>query len=152
MSAIGAVAGGSAAPRAGFSGLSSDDFMKIVLEELGQQDPLQPSDTGALIEQLANIRAIQSDVDLEQSLNALVERNELASATGLIGRIVLGTSESGRETVDVVVSVLNTREGPVLNLANGQRMAINRVEEVIGGDLLTPPEDDPDGEGEEDTP
>ncbi len=147
MSAIGAVAGGSgAAPAAGFSGLSSDDFMKIVLEELGQQDPLQPSDTGALVEQLANIRAIQSDVDLERSLNELVERNELASATGLIGRIVLGTAESGSATADVVVSVLNTREGPVLNLANGQRMAIGRVEEVIAGDLLTPPDEDPEGE------
>lgn len=136
MGAIDAVAGGASARASGFSGLSSDEFMRIVLEELGQQDPLEPSDTGALLDQLASIRAIQADVDLEQSLENLVTRNELASATGLIGRVVAGTSESGESVADVVVSVLSGGDGPVLNLASGQRVRMDGVSEVLSGEIL----------------
>lgn len=136
MGAIDAIAGGASTRASGFSGLSSDEFMRIVLEELGQQDPLEPSDTGALLDQLASIRAIQADVDLEQSLDNLVTRNELASATGLIGRIVAGTSESGEPVADVVVSVLSSAEGPVLNLAGGQRVRMDAIGEVLSADVL----------------
>lgn len=136
MGAINAIAGGASARASGFSGLSSDEFMRIVLEELGQQDPLEPSDTGALLDQLASIRAIQADVDLEKSLDNLVTRNELSSATGLIGRIVAGTSESGEPAADLVVSVLSTRDGPVLNLASGQRVRMDGVSEVLSSDIV----------------
>lgn len=142
MSAIGAVAGGASASRSGFSGLSSDEFMKIVLEELAQQDPLEPSDTGALLDQLASIRAIQADIDLEESLQSLVARNELSSATGLIGRVVSGVSETSERALDVVVSVSNTGQGPILNLANGQRVRMGQVDEVVSEELFTPPEED----------
>ncbi len=142
MSAIGAIAGGTGASQSGFSGLSSDDFMKIVLEELGQQDPLEPSDTGALLDQLASIRAIQADVDLESSLKSLVSQNELASATGMIGRVVSGVSETAQRTADVVISVSKTGDGPILNLANGQRVRIGQVDEVVSEELFTPPTGD----------
>ena len=116
--------------------------MKIVLEELAQQDPLEPSDTGALLEQLASIRAIQADVDLEESLQSLVSQNELASATGFIGRVVSGVSEATERTADIVISVSITGDGPVLNLANGQRIRIGQVDEVVSEDLFRPPAGD----------
>ncbi len=140
MSAIGAIAGGAGPQPTGFSGLSSDEFMNIVLEELSQQDPLEPSDTGALLDQLASIRAIQADVDLEQSLQSLVSQNELASATGLLGRVVSGVSETTERTADIVISVSNTGEGPILNLANGQRIRIGQVDEVVSEELFRQPE------------
>lgn len=142
MSAIGAVAGGVGTSQSGFSGLSSDDFMKIVLAELAQQDPLEPSDTGALLDQLASIRAIQADVDLERSLRSLVSQNELASATGFIGRVVSGVSETNERSTDIVISVSITGDGPVLNLANGQRVRIGQVDEVVSEELFRAPTGD----------
>jgi len=152
MSAINAIAGGSAPQSAGFSGLSSDEFMKVVLEELGQQDPLKPSDTGALLKQMASIRAIQADLDLETSLKGLVSQNQLASATGMIGRFVSGITDDNQRAGDIVLGVTNTREGPLLNLASGLSLRMTQVDEVVAADLIAPPaedppNDDPQGDG-----
>jgi len=50
------VSGGGNANR--FNELSSDDFLQIIFAELTNQDPLEPQDTGALLEQLNSIRQI----------------------------------------------------------------------------------------------
>jgi len=43
-----------------FSELKSEDFIRIIFTELANQDPLQPNDTGALLDQLNSIRDIES--------------------------------------------------------------------------------------------
>ncbi len=36
----------------GFSSMKSEDFMRIIFTELANQDPFQPSDSSALLDQL----------------------------------------------------------------------------------------------------
>ncbi|MGQ0628792.1 MAG: flagellar hook capping FlgD N-terminal domain-containing protein, partial [Phycisphaerales bacterium] len=62
-----------------YSELSSDEFVKIMLTELSNQDPLKPQDSSTLIQQMANILSIQSDVDLSKKLDSLVTQNQLAT-------------------------------------------------------------------------
>lgn len=122
----------SAQPSSGFSELTSEEFTRIMFEELSSQDPLEPSDTGALLEQLSTLRSIESDAGLVDQLGSLVRQNELGAASGLIGRFVSGVGEEdvGR-TSGVVFSVSQTREGAVLNLDNGARVPMGNVDEVF---------------------
>lgn len=131
MNAIDAIGGGrGTAGPTGFSGLSSEDFTKIIFTELGKQDPLAPNDTNQLLEQIANIRKIQSDMDLTTRLNGLVGSNEFAAATGAIGRFVSGVTSGNERVSDVVRSVVRTAEGPVLQLENGRRIEFSRVDSI----------------------
>lgn len=120
----------------GYSDLSSDQFIKIIFTELANQDPLQPNDSSALLEQLASIRSIQSDIELGQKLETLVAQNQLASASNLIGKLVSGVDEEKARVSDFVVSISRTQEGTVLNLRGGQRLLMNNVDEIIDADLL----------------
>ena len=52
MSSVGAVASTSSRLN-GFSSLGSEEFLGIILKELSNQDPLQPSETKDLLEQLS---------------------------------------------------------------------------------------------------
>ena len=45
----------------GFSALTSEQFIKVIFTELSKQDPLQPSDSSKLLEQLSSIRSIQAE-------------------------------------------------------------------------------------------
>ncbi len=117
--------------RSAFSELKAEEFVKIIFTELANQDPLEPSDSKALLEQLSTIRSIQSDIDLGQRLGSLVAQNEMAAASGLIGRSVHGRSESGSRVTGVVESVSKTADGPVLNLDGGRRVRMDRVDEVF---------------------
>jgi len=119
-------AGGSA-----FSSLSSEDFTKIILQELSRQDPLQPSDTNTLIQQLAGIRDIQSNMDLGTKLNNLVTQNEFAAATTLLGSTVSGTSLDNRQVEGVVKSVTRTNYGALVTLEDSTRMLVADVIEII---------------------
>jgi flagellar basal-body rod modification protein FlgD len=117
--------------RSAFGELKAEEFVKIIFTELANQDPLEPSDSKALLEQLSTIRSIQSDIDLGQRLGSLVAQNEMAAASGLIGRSVRGRGESGSRVTGVVESVSKTTDGPVLNLDGGVRVRMDRVDEVF---------------------
>ncbi|USN98592.1 MAG: hypothetical protein H6810_10510 [Phycisphaeraceae bacterium] len=118
-------------PSNAFSAINSEDFVAMMLSELSNQDPLQPNDTQQLLDQISSIRSIESDQSLLESLNGMVDSNEFASASNLIGTLVSGLTEQGSRTSDVVLSVSRTTDGPVLNLFNGTRVPFDKVDEVV---------------------
>jgi flagellar basal-body rod modification protein FlgD len=123
----------SRAPQASaFSALGSDQFVKIIFAELANQDPLAPSDSKALLEQLSSLRSIQADTDLSARLAALVGQNELAAASGLIGRKISGISEDLRRVEGSVASVSRTQSGAILTLKSGERIPMSSIDQVLG--------------------
>lgn len=132
---IGLAGGGGAAATAPnpYSALSSEQFLKILMTELSNQDPMQPTDSKAMLEQLSSIRNIQSSMDLQSQLKALVGQNELASAAGLIGRQVSGIDDAGLRVSGRVEAVSRGRDGPVLRLANGETLRMSQFDRVLEG-------------------
>lgn len=120
-----------------FNELTSGQFLQIIFTELTNQDPFQPNDSQAMLQQLATIRSIEADSQMSSKLNALVRQNELAAASGLIGSLVSGISLDNRRVADMVISVSQTADGPVLNLFDGSRMFFSQVDEIVGP--LDPP-------------
>ena len=119
-------------PRAkGMSGLTTEEFSKIIFTELSNQDPLSPNDTSALLEQISTLRSIQSDTDLSDRLKSLVQQNQFAAGTTLLGRRVSGVSELNERVQGTVRGVSNTKEGPVVTLDTGERIAMSSLDEVV---------------------
>lgn len=121
----------------GFSALDSESFIKIIFTELSKQDPLKPSDTNTLLQQLSSLRNIQSDIDMSDKLKALVGQNEMSSAAGLIGHPISGLTDAYERVTDIVASVSKTSAGPVLTLAGGARVSMHNVDEILP---VLPPE------------
>jgi len=129
VGAIGAPAVATAGNR--FGELSSEQFIEIIFTELSNQDPLEPNDTGALIEQMSTLQSMQSDMELTSRLEAIVSQNELAGAASMIGRSITGFTESGVRVSGTVTSVTRTTEGPMLNLDGGSRVPASYVERIL---------------------
>lgn len=148
MSAIGTASGfGSVnTPSRGFSEISSQEFMSMILSEMTNQDPLEPNDTENLLNQISTLRSIESDEAMLASLDSMVDSNEFASASNLIGTLVSGISLDGRRVADVVLSVSRTEDGPILNLFDGSRVAMENIDEVVAPLQL----DDDDGTDNDD--
>lgn len=122
----------------GFSQLSSGEFLRIILSELSNQDPLAPNDTAAILEQLSSIRNIETQTQLDTQLQSLVSQNSISTSANFIGRFVTGL-DANNNTVDGIVESISVREGePVLNLAGGAELDGDRVTQVEDlGDLDT---------------
>src|SRR5262245_24149924 len=114
----------------GFSSLTSEQFSKIIFTELSKQDPLNPSDTNALLQQLSSIRSIQSDMDLTSKLGLLVNENEFASASTLIGKTVSGIDDHNQRVTGKVKSLSRTNDGTVLTLTTGERLFIYNIDSI----------------------
>lgn len=173
MSAISSTTAG--APAAGstdaFAALKSEDFIGIIFAELTNQDPLSPSETKDLLEQITLISQIESDEDFSKKLDSLVRQNEVTSASSLIGKLATGLNTSNTRVVGYVDSISVSDDGTVLNLNTGDRLPFDRVDEIIDpslfddngdgptpGDSVDDPTDDPpaddtgDDTPEDDTP
>ena len=114
----------------GFGELTSEQFVKIMFAELTNQDPLKPSDSQAMLDQLSSLRSIESDIRLGERLDKMVDRNDFAAASGLIGKVISGLTTETGQAIDVVFSVSRTDQGPILNLLGGQRVRLDDVFEV----------------------
>lgn len=132
VSALAAQSQQPASKPSAFSTLASEDFVKIIFTELGNQDPLQPSDSKDLLAQLSSLRNIQSDMDMSTRLQSLVAQNELSAASGLIGRRVSGITEDNERVEADVQSVSRTAQGATLNLVGGKRIQMKNVDQVLG--------------------
>ena len=128
-SAASGVVGGSGSNR--FNELSSEDFLQIVFTELQQQDPFEPNDSSALLEQLNSIRAIESDIDLTKNLESIVFQNKLASAGNLIGKTVEGVMPTGDRVVGNVFAVIRQGDDVSLQLDSGWELPADNVQVIV---------------------
>ncbi|MCC7408995.1 MAG: hypothetical protein IT442_13065 [Phycisphaeraceae bacterium] len=145
-----------------FATISSDKFIKIMLTELTNQDPFQPQDSGKLMEQISNLRNIESQMSLKDSMEQLVEdsgknqdalldhlsalllQNQISSAGSLIGKQVTGT-DLDNQSVDGIVTSVRVEQGLVmLELDSGKSLPMVLLDEFhvpTGAPADTTPDD-----------
>lgn len=144
MSEVNPVSNSTTSPKAtGFSALGADEFSKIIFAELSKQDPLQPNDTNALLQQISTLRSIQSGMDLSSKLTDVVRQNEFSSAATLVGKFVSGVAETGTRAVGQVKSVSKTSQGVFVELKSGQRMAMSNLDQIDAEAPAEPQENTP---------
>jgi len=71
--------------------LTNDDFLTLMLEEMKQQDPTDPMDSSALMDNQLKMSTIQSNLQLAESMasmQASYAASALATAANMIGHIV----------------------------------------------------------------
>jgi flagellar basal-body rod modification protein FlgD len=97
LASLGALAGTDAAGTKDKSALGKDEFVKLLLAQLGNQDPLNPQDNAAMVAQMATFSQVEllqnASSRLDQLLLAQASSNQ-TQAAGLIGRDVRYRNDS----------------------------------------------------------
>jgi len=115
-----------------FSDLGSDDFLKLLIMQLRDQDPLEPVDNAELLQQISSIREIELSTTLTESLRTLTGQQRFASASSLIGQYVTGyAGVDGVAASGIVVGVRFAQGGqPILQLSNGTEMPVEQISTI----------------------
>jgi len=96
-------------------GLTTDDFMKLFLAQLQNQDPTKPVDDQQMLSQLSQMSQIQTLQNVEKALAG----SQLAQSSALIGKTVTGLDVDGKAVNGVVVSVTQSNDaGLVLQVGS----------------------------------
>lgn len=70
--------------------ITSSDFLTLLVSELKNQDPTQPTDPNAYIEQLVGVNSLQQLISINQGLTSI----EPPTTTSSTAEAVTGTSAS----------------------------------------------------------
>lgn len=86
----------------GFAGLTSGDFMRLLIVQLQNQDPTEPVGNDDLLNQLAMMRNLQSNIELADALKSITSSQELSNASTYIGKTITGTNLNLEQVTGVV--------------------------------------------------
>lgn len=127
-SAISSVAGNRQLPSK--FNLKTEDFIRMMVTQLQNQDPLEPAKNEQLLAQMSQIGQLQASQDLQSSLKSLVLQNNLGAASSLIGKMVEGQDDSGESIAGLVTSVRLEGQNVLLELDNGKAMSLSRLTSI----------------------
>ena len=81
------------------------DFIKMMVAELENQDPMDPMSNTEMLSQVSQIRSITSNDQLSASIGALTLGQALSTASSLIGKTVTGVNSLNQSVTGKVDKV-----------------------------------------------
>jgi flagellar basal-body rod modification protein FlgD len=123
-----ATAGAGAAQAAATTGaagkmLGKDDFLKLLLAQLQNQDPSKPMDDSQTIAQMAQFSALEAMQNLQQTIQQSSNVSTLFQAGGMVGKYVQAAQADGTDITGAVSDVDFTSANGVITptlVVNGQ--------------------------------
>jgi len=111
--------------------LSSSDFLKLLLTQLSNQDPLNPMEDKEFMAQMAQFSSLEETTKLNTTMSSFVQQQQVQSASAYLGKEVSLMDENG-EPVEGIVTAVNSRnaEGKVTVTVNDQDYDIKQVQSV----------------------
>jgi flagellar basal-body rod modification protein FlgD len=110
--------------------LGKDDFLKLLIGQMQNQDPLNPSDPTQQMGEMTQFAILEQITNLGQSQQASAENDYEQQAVGLVGRTVTYVRDDGSSATGLVQSVTFTSRGPELTVDGVAGIAPVTVTEV----------------------
>jgi len=108
-------------------GMQAADFLNLMIQQLQQQDPLNPTDSNALLSQMSQIGQLQSNTQLQQTLTQMGLQQAIGASGNLIGKSVRGLNADGVQVQGSVTSIKVVNQKVNLELDNGKELPMQNV-------------------------
>jgi flagellar basal-body rod modification protein FlgD len=103
----------------GSSSLSNPNtFLQLLVSELQNQNPLNPTDPESYLEQTAEFTMVQQLDSVSSEMTSVLAASQQSAATSYIGRQIVGTSSTGSPVSGVVTGVDLSTSTPQLQVGS----------------------------------
>lgn len=99
-------------------------FLQLLIAQMKNQDPTNPTDSTEYMGQLAQLSSVQEAVQTNAKLDTLLSSSALAQADGLIGHTASFTSEDGTSATGKIKEVRIIQGGAVATLDTGVQVQL----------------------------
>lgn len=117
--------------------LTPTDFLNMMITQLQNQDPLNPTDSSQILSQMSEIGQLQSSNSLQTTLQNFGLQTSLGSASALMGKSVQGIDSNNKTQSGTVTSIQVVSGNVTLNLNNGATLPLNSVSSIAPGSSTT---------------
>ena len=111
--------------------LDLDAFLKLLITEMQNQDPLNPMDNSEMLAQINQLREIGSTDKLTSTLDSVLLGQNITSSTNLIGKDIQAISDDNQKVSGTVTRVSIEEGQPKLHLD----LALQGEPSIETGDL-----------------
>ncbi len=108
--------------------LSQNDFLKLLVAQMTQQDPLNPKSDIEMIPQMVSFTQLEQSKNMQADIASLRSQQEILQASSLLGRTVEIQDES-EAVISGTVTAVQMEEGTPKLVVNGSKHGL--------GDLLS---------------
>lgn len=109
-----------------FASLTANDFLKMLITELQNQDPTQPVSNTELLQQLSQMQALQSNVELNTTLSNFAANEQVSSGAAFLGKVITG-NDSNQNPVTGIADSVFLQNGTLMVGVGSSSVAINNI-------------------------
>jgi flagellar basal-body rod modification protein FlgD len=109
--------------------ITPNDFLKMLITQLQNQDPMNPTSSDQILQQISQIDNIEATTNLSSSLKSVAADQGFQAASGLIGRQVQGVDSNGNPVSGTVDSASFAGGAASLNVGS-QSMPLSGISAV----------------------
>ena len=113
-----------------FREVDLDDFIKLLIVELQNQDPMNPMDNHEIVQQISQIREIESNMRLTETLESVRLGQTLATANSMIGRSITALTDDAEQVSGRVARVSIVDGQPKLSVGE-HTIDLGNVSEIL---------------------
>ena len=110
--------------------LDKNTFLKLMMVQMQNQDPLNPSDPTQYMGELAQLTTLEQTTNMAQSAAQSAAEQHTTAALALLGHKVTYTDSSGATASGTVDKVQFTSGGPTLTIDGQDGIDPSKVNEV----------------------
>ncbi len=112
--------------------LQPSDFIQMMVTQLKDQDPLNPTNSQDLMSQMADIGQLESSTQMQTTMQSLTLQTQIGSAASLIGKSVTGIDGANNSVTGNVTAVQVAGGSVALTLDNGNSLSLTNVSSIDG--------------------
>jgi flagellar basal-body rod modification protein FlgD len=105
--------------------VSKDTFLRLLITQLKNQDPLNPQESHEFVSQLAQFSSLEQMTNLSKSISSVLE----SSVTNLIGKSVAVIDSLGNEVTGRVDGIVYYSDGPAVSVG-GNDYPLSAIQSV----------------------
>jgi flagellar basal-body rod modification protein FlgD len=110
--------------------LGDDEFLQLMVTQLKDQDPLNPTDPSSYLSELAQFTSLEQETNTATSTSQLASSNQTTEALSLLGQAVTYLASDGTTETGTVSSVDLSGSSPTLTIGGATGITTSQVQSV----------------------
>ncbi len=113
--------------------LKEGDFLNLMMDQMKNQDPLNPSDPTQYMSELASFSSLDEQIQIQESSSQSASNQAASSALQMLGQNVNYTDSNGNSGSGAVTAVDFTSSGPTLTIGGTSGIPLSEVTSATTG-------------------
>ncbi len=107
--------------------LKEGDFLNLMMDQMKNQDPLNPSDPTQYMSELASFSSLDEQIQIQESSSQSASDQAASSALQMLGQNVNYTDSNGNSGSGTVSAVDFTSGGPTLTVGGTSGISLSEI-------------------------